>query len=84
MQNLIDGTFTKTNRNIMREKSEKANIYVRKYMNSKDRAEMAQILYEQGHNKVPFSEDDPFKRPFLRPDQKQTHFHQKMTFSDRD
>lgn len=75
MQNLVEGTFTKTNRNIMREKSENANIYVRKYMPSKDRAELAQILFEQGHQKLPFSEADPFKRPFLRPEQKQTQFH---------
>ena len=51
----------------LREKSHNANIYVRKYMPDRERAEMSEMLTKQAKLKSLFDEKDPNKKYFLRP-----------------
>mmetsp|Transcript_21991 Transcript_21991/g.34143 ORF Transcript_21991/g.34143 Transcript_21991/m.34143 type:complete len:155 (+) Transcript_21991:420-884(+) len=53
-----------------RDKSDKANIYVRSYLTSSDRASLQQFRAKQGMlKKMLYKQDDPLRKYFLRPKQ---------------
>ena len=53
-----------------RDKSDNANIYVRSYMTSSDRASLGQFQNEQNLlRKTLYKKDDPIRKYFLRPNQ---------------